>query len=136
MAQRYPLEHVAGGMVAIWGVVLMCAAACTNFQGLYAQRFFLGFLESGIAPIWMLVVGGCKSYYFRPQFSHARIESLRSVLLKLMTCLWKIYTNSFGRVQKARAGFPDGHLVLFYRYANTYQSHFLTSEDKAKHIPK
>lgn len=58
LAQRFPLEYVAGAMTGIWGVVLMCAAACTNFQGLYAQRFFLGFLESGIAPIWMLVVGG------------------------------------------------------------------------------
>jgi MFS family permease len=58
LAQRYPLERVTGALVALWGMVLMCAAACTNFQGLYAQRFFLGFLESGIGPIRMLIVGG------------------------------------------------------------------------------
>lgn len=36
----------------------MCTAAVTNYQGLYAQRFFLGFLESGVSPGWMMVVGG------------------------------------------------------------------------------
>lgn len=37
---------------------LMCTAAVSNYQGLYAQRFFLGFLESGVSPGWMMVVGG------------------------------------------------------------------------------
>lgn len=36
----------------------MATAGCHNFQSLYAQRFFLGFLESGVSPIFMLVVGG------------------------------------------------------------------------------
>lgn len=58
MAQRWPIERVAAGIVAIWGVCLMCSAACHNWQGFYAQRFFLGFLESGISPMFMLVVGG------------------------------------------------------------------------------
>lgn len=58
MAQRYPIERVAAGIVAVWGVCLMCSAACHNWQGFYAQRFFLGLLESGISPMFMLVVGG------------------------------------------------------------------------------
>lgn len=37
----------------------MTTAACTNYQGLYVQRIFLGALESGVSPGWMLVVGGC-----------------------------------------------------------------------------
>lgn len=36
----------------------MTTAACTSWQGLYVQRFFLGALESGVSPGWMLVVGG------------------------------------------------------------------------------
>lgn len=36
----------------------MCTAACVNYQGLYAQRFFLGFLESGVSPMFMLIVAG------------------------------------------------------------------------------
>jgi MFS family permease len=58
MAQRWPIERVAAGIVCVWGVCLMCSAACTNWQGFYAQRFFLGFLESGVSPMFMLIVGG------------------------------------------------------------------------------
>jgi len=58
MSQRWPIERVTAGIVAVWGVCLMCSAACTNWQGFYAQRFFLGFLESGISPMFMLIVGG------------------------------------------------------------------------------
>ncbi|KAF2440943.1 MFS transporter [Karstenula rhodostoma CBS 690.94] len=58
MAQRFPIEKVASAIFPVWGVCLMCSAACTNWQGYYAQRFFLGFLESGISPMFMLVVGG------------------------------------------------------------------------------
>jgi predicted MFS family arabinose efflux permease len=57
MAQRYPIERVASAIVLVWGACLMCTAACHNYEGLYAQRFFLGFLESGISPMFMLVVG-------------------------------------------------------------------------------
>ncbi|KAG9206280.1 hypothetical protein G6514_005005 [Epicoccum nigrum] len=44
MSQRWPIERVAAGIVAVWGF--------------YAQRFFLGFLESGVSPMFMLIVGG------------------------------------------------------------------------------
>jgi hypothetical protein len=40
------------------GICLMTTAACTSYQGLYVQRFFLGALESGVSPGWMLVVSG------------------------------------------------------------------------------
>jgi hypothetical protein len=33
MSQRWPIERVAAGIVAVWGVCLMCSAACTNWQG-------------------------------------------------------------------------------------------------------
>ncbi|KAF2112308.1 MFS transporter [Lophiotrema nucula] len=64
MAQRWPIERVASAIVAVWGACLMCSAACHNYQSFYAQRFFLGFLESGISPMFMLVVGG---WYRKPE---------------------------------------------------------------------
>ena len=57
IAQRYPVERVASGLIIIWGVCLTLTVVCTNYQGLYAQRFFLGVLESGISPMFMLIVG-------------------------------------------------------------------------------
>ncbi|KAK2732926.1 hypothetical protein FQN55_003846 [Onygenales sp. PD_40] len=56
MAQRWPLERVASGLVFVWGVCLLSCIACTDWKGLYVQRFFLGFLESGISPMCMLLV--------------------------------------------------------------------------------
>ncbi|CAI7570813.1 unnamed protein product [Penicillium crustosum] len=58
IAQRFPIERVGAGIILLWGGVLMLAAACTDFRGFYAQRFFLGFLEAAIAPMFMLVIGG------------------------------------------------------------------------------
>lgn len=57
LAQRYPIERVAGGLVLVWGICFISTAACQSWQGLYAQRFCLGFLEAGISPIFMLIVG-------------------------------------------------------------------------------
>jgi hypothetical protein len=36
----------------------MTTAACHNYQGLYAVRFLLGFLEAGIPPMFMLIIAG------------------------------------------------------------------------------
>jgi MFS family permease len=58
MAQRYPIERVAATIVCIWGGVMMSTAGVKSFHGLYAQRFFLGFIESGVSPMFMLVVSG------------------------------------------------------------------------------
>jgi MFS family permease len=57
MAQRFPIEKVASGIILVWGACLICTPACRNWQGLYAQRFFLGFIESGVSPMFMMVVG-------------------------------------------------------------------------------
>ncbi|RMZ13018.1 hypothetical protein D0862_02478 [Hortaea werneckii] len=57
LAQRYPIERVASAIVFSWGICLICTVTCTNYQGIYAQRFFLGLLESGISPLFMLIVG-------------------------------------------------------------------------------
>jgi hypothetical protein len=58
MAQRFPIERVACVIVSVWGTCLMCTAACATYQALYAQRFFLGVLESGVSPMFMLIVSG------------------------------------------------------------------------------
>lgn len=58
MAQRFPIEKVAATIVCVWGAVMMSTAGVQTFHGLYAQRFFLGFIESGVSPMFMLVIGG------------------------------------------------------------------------------
>ncbi|KAF2820572.1 MFS general substrate transporter [Ophiobolus disseminans] len=57
LVQRFPIEKVASIIVTVWGVCLICTVACRDYKELYAQRFFLGFLESGISPMFMVIVG-------------------------------------------------------------------------------
>ncbi|KAJ5116537.1 hypothetical protein N7456_000885 [Penicillium angulare] len=58
LAQRFPIERVASVIVTLWGICLILTPVCVNYRALYAQRFFLGMLESGISPMFMLIVGG------------------------------------------------------------------------------
>ncbi|KDN52085.1 MFS general substrate transporter [Tilletiaria anomala UBC 951] len=39
-----------GALITLWGITLASGAAAYNFSGLFAMRFFLGGLESSIAP--------------------------------------------------------------------------------------
>lgn len=57
LAQRYRIERVACGIVTVWGICLLLTITCSSYRGLYAQRFFLGFLESGVSPMFMIIVG-------------------------------------------------------------------------------
>ncbi|ETS84147.1 hypothetical protein PFICI_02172 [Pestalotiopsis fici W106-1] len=57
LAQRFPIERVASATVILWGLCLILTTVCHNYRDIYAQRFFLGVLESGISPMFMLIVG-------------------------------------------------------------------------------
>ncbi|KAF5696496.1 allantoate transporter [Fusarium globosum] len=54
LLQVFPLAKYVSVNVTLWGVTLACMAACHNFSGLLACRFFLGALEAAIVPAWVL----------------------------------------------------------------------------------
>ncbi|KAL2129716.1 hypothetical protein VTI74DRAFT_7415 [Chaetomium olivicolor] len=64
LAQRFPVERVASCIVTLWGLTLILTTVCNDYRGIYAQRFFLGFLESGVSPMFMLIVG---MWYKKPE---------------------------------------------------------------------
>jgi len=76
LAQRFPIERVASAIVTVWGICLILTTVCHNYQALYAQRFFLGFLESGISPMFMMIVVRI------PSNVHHVFLDLYSVLMK------------------------------------------------------
>lgn len=41
--------------ILVWGISLMCQAACTNFSGLFVCRLFLGMCEGSITAGFMIV---------------------------------------------------------------------------------
>jgi hypothetical protein len=59
LLQRLQRPRVAlGVLVILWSGVCMLTAAVTTWRGLFAQRFFLGFLESIIPTAFMTIVSG------------------------------------------------------------------------------
>ncbi|KAF1844216.1 MFS general substrate transporter [Cucurbitaria berberidis CBS 394.84] len=56
--QRFNLGRILGGVVLLWSLICMLTAAVTTHQGLFAQRFFLGFVESVIPTGFMCIISG------------------------------------------------------------------------------
>ncbi|KAG0647144.1 putative transporter [Hyphodiscus hymeniophilus] len=54
--QRFDMGRILGVVVCFWALICMLTAAVTSWQGLYAQRFFLGFVESVIPTSFMCIV--------------------------------------------------------------------------------
>ncbi|TVY22195.1 putative transporter [Lachnellula hyalina] len=54
--QRFRMGRILGGVVCLWALICMLTAAVTSWRGLYAQRFFLGFVESVIPTGFMCIV--------------------------------------------------------------------------------
>ncbi|KAH7011156.1 major facilitator superfamily domain-containing protein [Ilyonectria destructans] len=55
LLQKLPLAKMLSVNVFIWGLVVSCSAASTNFASLMAVRFLLGFFESCVQPAMMLL---------------------------------------------------------------------------------
>ena len=56
--QRFDIGRILGAVVVGWVLVCMLTAAVTTHEGLYVQRFFLGFVESIIPTGFMCVISG------------------------------------------------------------------------------
>ncbi|KAK6209245.1 hypothetical protein LQW54_006457 [Pestalotiopsis sp. IQ-011] len=53
--QHFNIARTCGVFITLWGVVLLCMTAADDFAGLAAARFFLGALESGVSPCFVLM---------------------------------------------------------------------------------
>lgn len=53
--QQYPVSKVLSANVFLWGVILCCSAACTNFAGILACRIALGVCEAVIGPALIMI---------------------------------------------------------------------------------
>ncbi|ORY26777.1 vitamin H transporter [Naematelia encephala] len=57
LLQRLPVARYAAVTVLIWGTILCCHAAATNFAGLAACRFLLGVAECTVTPAFVIITG-------------------------------------------------------------------------------
>ncbi|KAJ5398829.1 Major facilitator superfamily domain general substrate transporter [Penicillium sp. CMV-2018d] len=53
---RLPVGRFMSAAMGIWAAILMLTVLCKNANGLWAARFFLGFVESSIAPSMSLII--------------------------------------------------------------------------------
>jgi MFS family permease len=53
--QRFNMGRILGIIVCFWALICMLTAAVTSWRGLYAQRLFLGFVESIIPTGFMCI---------------------------------------------------------------------------------
>ncbi|OQV07347.1 hypothetical protein CLAIMM_11797 [Cladophialophora immunda] len=56
LSQHYPTSRVLSLATFLWGAVVMSTAGCSNYAGIMLNRFFLGFLESTVAPAFTVFV--------------------------------------------------------------------------------
>ncbi len=64
VAQRFPKGRVCGIYIIVWGVVALLTCACSNYEGIMAQRFFLGFFEAGVSPAFFTIIS---TWYTKPE---------------------------------------------------------------------
>ncbi|KAE8393262.1 major facilitator superfamily domain-containing protein [Aspergillus alliaceus] len=55
LLQRLPLGKYSAACIIIWGAILCCFAAVSNYPGAIAIRFFLGVFEASVTPGFALL---------------------------------------------------------------------------------
>ncbi|CAI7593544.1 unnamed protein product [Penicillium crustosum] len=53
---RLPVGRFMSAAMGVWAAILMLTVLCKNANGLWAARFFLGFVESTIAPSMSVII--------------------------------------------------------------------------------
>lgn len=64
--QKFNIARICGIFIILWGAVLLCMTAANDFAGLVTARFFLGALESGVSPCFVLLTTMFYRRFFLP----------------------------------------------------------------------
>ncbi|QOU18840.1 YCT1 [Brettanomyces bruxellensis] len=51
LVEKLPVGKLLTGIIFLWSAIIFLHCTAYNYQGIYALRFFLGFLESVVVPI-------------------------------------------------------------------------------------
>lgn len=87
LLQRLPLAKTTAAFIFLWGVTLICHAACTNYAGFMTARIFLGILESAITPAMVI---------FTSQWYKTEEQFLRTSIWFSFNGLGTILSNAVG----------------------------------------
>lgn len=56
LTQRFPTAKVVAASIFVWSIIIMLTPTVKSYQGLMANRFFLGVAESCIAPAFTVYI--------------------------------------------------------------------------------
>ncbi|KAL2871142.1 major facilitator superfamily domain-containing protein [Aspergillus lucknowensis] len=90
---RLPVAKYLVANTLFWGIVVALTAACDNYGGLLAVRFFLGVAEATITPAFMFIT---TTWYTRDE-------------IPVRTALW-FSGNSIGGLLASLAAYGIGHI--------------------------
>jgi ACS family allantoate permease-like MFS transporter len=99
LMQKIPTGKWLSFNASIWGLILMCSAACKSFGGLLAARFILGLFEACIFAGFGLVIS---AYWTKPEQTWRTaviFSTLSSVVNGLLSYAAAHYTGSLGQWQ-------------------------------------
>jgi MFS family permease len=91
--QRFHVGRTLGGVVTVWSLICMLTAAVKSWQSRYAQRFFLGFVESIMPTAFMTIIS---SYYTQKEQSLRQSWRLSST--GLFTIIGGALNYGFGQI--------------------------------------
>ncbi|KAE8446767.1 hypothetical protein EG329_011672 [Mollisiaceae sp. DMI_Dod_QoI] len=92
--QRFNMGRILGIVVCLWALICMLTATVTSWRGLYAQRFFLGFVESIIPTSFMCIVSS-----FYTQREQALRQSWWFSSTGLFTIIGGALNYGFGQIK-------------------------------------
>ncbi|KAJ9151759.1 Major facilitator superfamily domain, general substrate transporter [Pleurostoma richardsiae] len=136
--QKFNITLTCGIAIVLWGVVLLCMTGADNFPGLLVARMFLGMLESGVSPCFVLLT----SMFYRRNEQPLRtgiwfsMNGLANILggligygigfIKADIPAWKFPFVIFGS-----ATILWGFLFLWLAPSNPTKARWLTPEEKS-----
>lgn len=144
LIMKMPLAKTTGAVITVWGITIMCTAACKNMQGYLALRTLLGALESTIMPAYTVLTS---QYYKRDQ------QYQRTLMWFSMNGLGTILSNSLGIGLLNRSSLPIhgwkllyiimgaisivlGVVFFFYMPNSPAEAWFYTAEEKRWQIER
>ncbi|VUC30795.1 unnamed protein product, partial [Clonostachys rosea] len=71
LLSRLPITIFVGGTIIAWGAVEMCLASPSNFGGMAAIRFFLGFTEGSVSPAFIIIT----SLWYKRSEHNSRVST-------------------------------------------------------------
>ncbi|KAK6387659.1 hypothetical protein LTS17_000928 [Exophiala oligosperma] len=115
LAQKYRPGKVCAAIVFFWGIVELLTIACKDFSGYFAQRFFLGFLESGVGPAFVIA----SSQWYTQAESALRIGIWFTASNGAASMIGPIINYGFGSIHGSLDGWQNiflfaGLLTLFW----------------------